>query len=246
MVTFSGWQPPLETAQPVLLFIHGLGCDSSHYQAAFSSAELQSFTLWIPDLPGYGCQAQQEQVKPLEAIAEELQQMVQQLSVPVIVVGHSMGGAIALLMLRQVVPTIAGFINVEGNLIGADCTFSRKAAAVPYPRFVTERLPALLRAYQNHPYGASVERSDPATFYQHSLDLVRLSDTEELLQQFLNLSIPRVYIYGSHNREHPVLPRLTGIPKIEISQSGHFPMLDNPTEFYRAVAMAAGSMLSPR
>ncbi len=238
------WQIPQESGKPVLLFIHGLGCDATHYRAAYTMEVCKPYTIWVPDLPGYGQNAGVPHPYSLEAIAAALREAILQLTVPVVLIGHSMGGAIALLIVQQRVSSVVGVINVEGNLIAADCTFSRKAATVPYDRFLNERLPALLRAYRHHPYGASVRRADPPSFYQHSQDLVRLSDSEVLLHQFLHLSLPRIYVYGNENREHPVLPRLSGIPKIEISRSGHFPMLDNPPEFYQAVAMAAESMIS--
>ncbi len=234
-------QLPEPIDRPTILFIHGLGCDATHYQAAFQHFLLREYQICVPDLPGYGGNAAVEKPFTLEEIANEFRRRLKNiLRAPLVLVGHSMGGALAQLILREPLERVAGFINVEGNLIGADCTFSRKAASVPYAQFVRERLPALLRMYRQHPYGESVQHANPRVFYQHSADLVRLSDSEELLHQFLAMDIPRIYVYGSENKHHPVLPRLQGIPKLEISRSGHFPMLDNPDEFYTAVAFAAG------
>ncbi len=238
-------QLPEKINQPALLFLHGLGCDATHYQKAHQHSLLNEYVVLTPDLPGYGRNANYPSPNTLEEIADFLrEELHQRLHAPLVLVGHSMGGALALLMMQRPIPNIAGFINVEGNLVAADCTMSRKAASVDYTRFLTERLPALQRKFRWHRYGESLQRTNPEFFYQHSKDLVRLSDREELLHQFLNLAIPRVYMYGSENKHHPVMPRLEGIPKMEISKSGHFPMLDNPDEFYAAVAFAAGGFLA--
>jgi len=47
-----------------------------------------------------------------------------------------MGGATAQLAISEKPPGLIGFINVEGNLIGEDCTFSRQATRVDFSTFL--------------------------------------------------------------------------------------------------------------
>ena len=54
----------------------------------------------------------------------------------VVLIGHSMGGATAQLAISEKPPGLIGFINVEGNLIGEDCTFSRQATRVDFSTFL--------------------------------------------------------------------------------------------------------------
>jgi len=232
-----------EGASPLLCFIHGLGCDHKHYGAVWDHPAMANHAILIPDLPGYGFSSKfPEMDYSLNKMAELLHRLLHLwTSDSVVLVGHSMGGAIAQLMIQQNPHPIAGFVNVEGNLIGADCTFSRKASQVDFSTFASLRFPALQRAYENHPYGRSLKRSLAHTFYQQSQDLVQLSDSETLLNHFLHMSLPRVYVYGEKNRSHPVLPRLSTVSRIEIPNSGHFPMLDNPDDFFASIARAVAS-----
>ncbi len=229
-----------EGASPVVCFIHGLGCDHTHYGAVWDQHALANYAILIPDLPGYGFSSKFPDLDySLNKMAGLLHQLLnRRVSGPVVLVGHSMGGAIAQLMIQQKQHPVSGFINVEGNLIRADCTFSRKASQVDFPTFVSQRFPALQHAYENHPYGHSLKRSLAHAFYRQSLDLVRLSDSETFLNHFRHITLPRVYMYGQKNRLHPVLPHLNNVPRIAIPHSGHFPMLDNPEFFYASIASA--------
>ena len=42
---------------PVLLFVHGLGCDASFWDEAWTSADLERYSLLAVDLPGFGAAA---------------------------------------------------------------------------------------------------------------------------------------------------------------------------------------------
>lgn len=41
-----------------------------------------------------------------------------------------------------------------------------------------------------------------------------------------------INFFGEENAEHPTVSRIKDIQKIKIEKSGHFPMNDNPKEFY--------------
>jgi len=66
--------------------------------------------------------------------------------------------------------------------------------------------------------------------------LLEWSESNELLEKFLNLKINKAYLYGVENSDMPVLKILEDKVKlIQISNSGHFMMLDNPIEFYNTL-----------
>jgi len=57
-----------------------------------------------------------------------------------------------------------------------------------------------------------------------------------LLKKFEGLSINKAYVYGEKNSRLKVLDTLQTIRKIAISKSGHFPMIDNPEDFYSTLS----------
>jgi pimeloyl-ACP methyl ester carboxylesterase len=53
---------------------------------------------------------------------------------------------------------------------------------------------------------------------------------------FIDLKIKKYYVFGEANRNLPVIRLLESVPKIQISKSGHFMMIDNPEEFYQKLS----------
>ena len=68
--------------------------------------------------------------------------------------------------------------------------------------------------------------------YQSAESLVAWSDSNKLLEVFLALPCRKAYFYGEENAEHLTVASVGDIPKVKIKQSGHFPMNDNPKDFY--------------
>jgi pimeloyl-ACP methyl ester carboxylesterase len=155
------------------------------------------------------------------------------------VVAHSMGGAVGLLLAEKIPEKIGSFCNVEGNLIGEDCTLSRKAARMPYPDFEKafsqmkqemkdkDKLSELLYTW--------LCKSDPYGFYYSAKSLVEWSDSKKLLDLFLTLNMRKVYVYGDKNTGAPVLDVIKKVKTVPILNSGHFMMVENPQAFYCAL-----------
>src|SRR6186713_1997954 len=77
-----------------LLLVHGLGADATFWNEAFARPGLERYTLVAVDLPGFGGAPP---LRPLTfaAVLDRLAALVDALAVPVVAVGHSMGGTIA-------------------------------------------------------------------------------------------------------------------------------------------------------
>lgn len=98
-----------------VLFIHGL------FPAIYDSP-----AGWVcPELPGYG--ANLAGPVTLQNAVEFLRERI---SKPVHVVGHSIGGAIAVLLATQYPDSVASLINVEGNFTLKDAFWSSRLAAM--------------------------------------------------------------------------------------------------------------------
>jgi hypothetical protein len=68
--------------------------------------------------------------------------------------------------------------------------------------------------------------------------MVQLLDNAALMEKFLALPCPRMFMYGEQNRSLTYLPRLAarGVQLAEIARSGHFPRYSNAPEMWSRIA----------
>ncbi|MDN0085247.1 alpha/beta hydrolase [Crenobacter sp. SG2305] len=128
-----------------LVLIHGLMGTLNNLQLATSRSVYHAFA---PDLLGYGQQAHRlsanlslsDQVDYLaELIATETGQ-------PVILLGHSVGGAIAMLLADHYPERVSAVVNVEGNFTLNDAFWSASVAKQP-----VEEVEALIDGFHADP-----------------------------------------------------------------------------------------------
>lgn len=226
---------------PTVVFIHGLGCSKEVFHDVWEMPVFEPYKLVTFDLLGFG-----DSSKPsdfpyrLEDHAEICKLFIEELDLDrVHLVGHSMGGAIGLILIDEIPSRFSSFLNLEGNLIAEDCFFSREVRSQSLQEFERsgyEKLISAINAHLEHRLLREfLLKSDPRAFYKSSESLVSWSDSGELLEKFNDLSIRKAYVFGEANRGIPVIRLLKGVSAIEIPNSGHFMMLDNPTEFYQTL-----------
>ena len=223
-----------------IMFIHGLGCTRDSFKDVWKSPGFERYTILTFDLVGFGDSSKPKAFSySMEDHAEICKLIIEKLCLDKIhLVGHSMGGAIGLLLIDKDPSRILSFINLEGNLIGEDCSFSREAVRYSLGEFeesiFTDFKSAITGTKEfNRQYYKWLSESDPYAFYRSSESLVKWSDSRELLKRFTDLKIKKWYVFGEANKNLPVLKMLDDVPKIEIAHAGHFMMIDNREEFYR-------------
>lgn len=241
---------------PRILFIHGLGESGLCFEHLLNRPELAAFELLVPDLPGYGRSPWPDAPGGLVGHADHLGGWLAQMGgPPPVVVGHSMGGVVGLLLAERHPAQVDALVDVDGNNTLTDCTFSSQAAndtAEGFRSHGFDRLrQTVFRAGLEDPaqrgYYVSLRLADPATYHADSLDLVALSRQEELAQRLASVAVPRVYIAGvPHGASARSLELLEAarVPTIPIGPSGHWPFIDQPDQFVAAllgVAQRAGS-----
>jgi pimeloyl-ACP methyl ester carboxylesterase len=159
-------------------------------------------------------------------------------------VGHSMGGLTALLLARQRPDAVLSFTNIEGNLAPEDCFLSRQIITYPendhsvfLARFI-ERL-RFAPHFGNASYATRLQANVCLALIEPLFrSMVEISDTGRLLDEFLALSCPRQFLYGSQNASLSYLDRLRdgGVRLVEIPWSGHFPMYSNPPAMWTGIS----------
>jgi pimeloyl-ACP methyl ester carboxylesterase len=234
------------TGGPAILFVHGLGGAKENFYAAFQSPALADCTLATFDQPGTGLAAFDPNAGlDVSALAEMAQSVADQLLPgPYFLAGASMGGLITLLQLRRHgIGRIKGYINLEGNLSSEDCMFSRRVVSHDLDSFEPEfrRIIAELRA--SHDAGNQIIAHNLALnvdirgYHAYSFETVAESDSGRLLGEFIDLPIPRLFLYGEANKSLSYLPtlRASDVRVREIPSSAHFLFYDNPVETFLTV-----------
>jgi len=234
------------TGGPAILFVHGLGGAKENFYAAFQSPALADCTLVTFDEPGTGLAAfAPDAGLDVSALADMTQSVADQLlPMPYFLAGASMGGLITLLQLRRYgIGRVKGYINLEGNLLAEDCMFSRRVVSHGLDSFEPVFL-QMVEELRRSPHAGDrmiahnmALNVDIRGYHTYSFATVDESDSGRLLEEFVALPVPRLFLYGEANKTLSYLPRLraSDVCVREIPSSAHFLFYDNPVETFQAV-----------
>ncbi len=231
-----------------LLFIHGLGESGICFEKLVQRKELNAFNILLPDLPGYGRSLWPE-AEPLnlESAANNLAQWLHRHHPkPVTVIGHSMGGVLALLLAEQHPDLVHRVIDIDGNISPADCVFSSQAVAMEYQYFMGTGFDDLRESSfikgiadtAQKGYYVSLRLADARTYYCHSNDLVRLAAPLDLATRLGNLPMPAIYLAGFPHGVSSLSRQLlleAHVAMTDIAPSGHWPFIDQEDQFTLAL-----------
>jgi pimeloyl-ACP methyl ester carboxylesterase len=208
---------------------------------------LADCTLVAFDLPGTGL-AEFDTTAGLDVSAlADIAQAVADclLPGPYFLAGASMGGLITLLQIRRHgLGRLQGLINLEGNLCPEDCMFSRRVVPHTLATFATTVFDQMVGELRSSRYAGDqiiahnmVLNVDVRAYHAYSFETVAESDSGRLLEEFIRLSVPRLFLYGDANKTLSYLPQLRDSPVRveEIPSSGHFLFYDNPVATFEAI-----------
>jgi pimeloyl-ACP methyl ester carboxylesterase len=230
----------------LLVCIHGFGCAKESFDSGYAAAALADLSICAVDLPGHGASGGLPEVDDvIEAYAQVVAAVAEQLAPRrLFLLGHSMGGAVGLVATHAV--PVDRFISVEGNLVAADCGLVTQQTATQsrdefvttgYARFLTE-LAASDRPDLRQ-WAGWYKQAEPAALHRLATSLLAWSRSGELLARLRQLP-GASYVYGVNSDLRHLLPHLGPTPAYPVSGAGHFPMVDNPYEFWQVVAAALG------
>jgi len=224
-----------EADDDLLFFIHGLGCSKDSFRSFWKRPDFVHNSALAIDLPGFGDSSKPDRfsytMQDQAHVCTEILTLYSDKRLHLVT--HSMGCAVALLLPDEILNTVSTFACIEGNLIGADCgVVSRRVISVPPDIFERDELPELKNLLNLGEGYYAMGSTSANAMYKSAESLVAWSDGNLLLKKYLVLPCRKAYFYGSQNASHPTLRFLQDIPKMEIGNSGHFPMTDNPKDFY--------------
>ena len=242
--------------EPSIVYLAGLGLASTAvYPRIVVEPGLSNRHSILVDLYGCGYSDRPEHYSySLEAHAATLSGILEHIGAKqCILVGHSMGGAVAIELATKRPDLILQLILAEANLDAGGGLWSRNIAEQTESDFVRIGYQELIenrrRAAMNTDNTASIalgvwQVASPMAIHRSAVSLVR--GTQPVMwDQLIRLSIPRTFLFGSRSLEayeedRELYTRLEahGIRVDVVSNAGHGMMADNPTGFADALTNA--------
>jgi pimeloyl-ACP methyl ester carboxylesterase len=165
-----------------------------------------------------------------------------------VLVGHSMGGSVAILLATQRPALVARLIVVEPPLELGEESASRIIAEQDEAAFIAEGFDIFLDALRREAssnatlavFAGMFQLAAPHAVHRTARSIV--VNTPTLFGQLAQFTGPKAYVWGSDTVAEPhaaaTRTRLigAGVPCPLVAKSGHHPNLDNPNGFATAIA----------
>ncbi|MFB9691144.1 alpha/beta fold hydrolase [Amycolatopsis plumensis] len=251
---------------PVLLFLHGIGDDSSTWLELLESLA-DDFTVIAPDLLGHGSSAKPRADYSVAAYACGMRDLLTTLDVDrVTVIGHSLGGGVAMQFAYQFPERCERLVLVGSGGVGASVHPLLRLAAAPGAGLLLPLLgaqPALpvlrklaesLRISDDLDYVVArylrlVEPGTRSAFLRTLRSVVdwRGQVVNMLDRCYLTQGIPTLLVWGTEDRvvpsghalrAHRAMP---GSRLVLFEGVGHFPHRSAPEEFLEVLREFLGS-----
>ena len=228
--------------EPLLLFIHGWTCTRSYWEPQLTSFK-EKYQVAAPDLPGHGdADAGGRQSWRVVDLARDVETCIRRLNPEqTILIGHSMGGAVALEAARILKEKVSAVVLVDTFVIdygGLDCeTIQRTAAPFEsdFPSAIaglientsTEATPGILKESLIR----EMSGADPAWALPLWRDLLSWSPKPA----FEELKIPIHAINGALIPESARNRCAPYVTETIIPGAGHFLQMEDPEAFNRVL-----------
>lgn len=218
--------------QPALLFVHGAGGDHTLWGQQLRDLA-QDFFVAALDLNGHG-RSPARAGDGLQTYAEDVLAVLQAIAMPTVVVGHSMGGAIALITALQRPKNLIGL-----GLVGTGAKLKVHPQILELCQTDFERAIELVVSW------AFAEQADPALkdkareqMHRNGQDALYRDfascSTFDVMGQLSEISVPTLVICGREDKLTPVKYSeylQQSIPNAHlkiIEGAGHMVMLETP------------------
>lgn len=237
----------------VVLLLHGFGEDSQELQAIFERLQ-NSYQVVLPDLPGSGRSPFAQSVaSSIDAMGEAMLALMQSIGpTPFTVLGHSMGGYIALAMAAKQPQQLQAMGLLHSTAFADSETkketryqamhiIAQKGAAF----FLRTAIPGLFTPEFAKTQSASLdtlvqkgEQFEAAALIAYYQAMIDRPDRTSVLRQ---LKIPVLFMVGQWDKACPLEDLLQQVHLPEISEmhllqhTAHMGMLEEPELFYSGI-----------
>ena len=233
-----------------LVFVHGFPLNRDTWRKQIE-ALLSSYRVIAPDLRGLGESETGTGMPTMDLFADDLHELLQQLhSDPVVLIGHSMGGYVALAFARQFPEFLRGLVLVStkaGNetLLGAvgRRAMAKKVEAKGLKAVVDAMAPKMLTASNDDERMAEQVREFMAPSKPEGVigALLAMAERPDSTAMLASIAVPTLVITGADDilippKESEKLAKgIRGAQLKVIPHAGHLVALEQPDEFNRAL-----------
>ncbi|WP_137991543.1 alpha/beta fold hydrolase [Streptomyces vilmorinianum] len=227
---------------PARVYLHGLGCTgASDFAHIATRPSLGGGPALLVDLLGFGLSDRPRgfdyrMASQAAAVARVLEHRG---LAGVELIGHSMGGAVAVQLAAARPDLIARLVVAEPNLYPGGGMFSSPVAAQDEESFVREGFAGMPAWVDRADYAARLRLADPLAVHRSAVALVEGSSPAEG-ELLAALDRPRAFLVGEYSLPDADAERIRalGVPVFEVPRAGHNLMLDNPEGFTEALVRA--------
>jgi pimeloyl-ACP methyl ester carboxylesterase len=248
---------------PALLLLHGLGCDHTTWTPVIAKLA-KKYTVIAPDLLGHGQSAKPRADYSVGGYANGMRDLLTVLNVDkVTVVGHSLGGGVAMQFAYQFPERTERMVLVAPGGLGPEVTPMIRAVGLPgfKAAMAVLALPGIrhvgmagMRALSRTGLTATHDLDEVADIYDSFKDrgtrsaiahVVRaVVDTRGQIvtmvdRAYLTQALPMLVVWGTEDMVIPVKHAATvaeiapGAQVEVLGNSGHFPHKDHPERFVK-------------
>ncbi len=228
-----------------IVFLHGWAGSWRYWINAMQVAST-SFRAYALDLFGFGDTTRDPLRYSLEKQAELINRFLEEMGIgKVALVGHDLGALVAFTFIKH-------WPNSVDRVMAINCPLEyealnarmRTAPATELVEWLTSRTPEALAALSD------ASKVDPKAVSASMLGF----QANNLFEGVRNLGIPSLFVYGANDPAVtlPTQEKTDALPlhmhQINLEGAGHFPMVDNSTQFNRLLTdfLALDSGVSPR
>lgn len=235
----------LPGAGPALVFVHGLGCASSHdYPEVAAHASLAHRRRLLVDLPGHGYSDRPgDFAYTIDAHADALAALTDAVAPDAFdLFGHSMGGAVAIALAARERSRVRRLVLSEPNLDDGGGAFSRPVAARSEADYVARGHDAAVRAAAlggMADWAATMRAASPLAVHRSAVSLVA-GASPAWRARLAAMAIPRTVLFGARSLPDPDTERLPaiGVAVRIVPDAGHAMANENPSALAGALAAA--------
>jgi pimeloyl-ACP methyl ester carboxylesterase len=202
------------TDGPPMVLVHGLGGASINWQMVVPLFAEHGFSVAAPDLIGHGRTPRMGRTATIEANLGFLDAFVRSRGEPVVLVGNSMGGLLAMMQAARAPETVASLVLVAPAVPRFTGTFNLVAAMAVAPALMRSAPIFRARARRQTPEGfvdqnlrfcvKDISRIDPAQLEAHvELATMRAADPDAV-PSFVEASSSMIRVLGARRFEDTV------------------------------------------
>jgi pimeloyl-ACP methyl ester carboxylesterase len=246
---------------PVRVFVHGLGLSAATLVPAATLPLLRQSRCVLVDLLGFGFSDKPDRFSyGVEAHADSVIELLDELGLQGCqLVGHSLGGSIAIQLAAQRPDLVSSLVVAEANLDPGMGPVSAGILARSEAEYVREGFATDLERLRSEALAdpqstSAVTLGIQSTASAHAMYRTALSLTRERHQTFRELltalGMRRSFLVGSRTLEAEEMPvsgeagdglEDTGVQRLLVPAAGHLMMFDNPYGFAAKIAEALSS-----